>query len=93
MKSIIQSKKECYISGTVRDLHKHHIFYGRGKRGLSEQYGLWVYLTANLHTGSAGVHFNKNFDTSLKQHAQRKAMKHYGWSREEFIKIFGRNYL
>lgn len=93
-KSIIQTEKECYITGTPYNLHEHHIFEGRGIRQLSEKYGLKVWLRADWHNMSNyGVHFNKELDLSLKQMAQKKAMEHYGWSTEDFIKIFGRNYL
>jgi hypothetical protein len=40
-----------------------------------------------------GIHFNRKLDIKVKRWAQEKAMKHYGWSEEEFIKIFGKNYL
>ena len=93
-KSIIQTEKECYITGSTDNLHEHHIIYGTGQRKLSEKYGLKVWLRADWHNMSDyGVHFNKKLDTELKQMAQKKAMKVYGWSIEDFIKIFGRNYL
>lgn len=40
-----------------------------------------------------GVHFDKRLDLELKQLGQQKAMEYYGWSIEDFIRIFGRNYL
>lgn len=45
-KSILQSDKECYLCRkrynlrTTRSLEEHHILFGRGRRELSEQYGL-----------------------------------------------------
>lgn len=93
-KSIIQDTKECFVTGSTINLHEHHIFFGTGLRKLSEKYGLKVYLIPELHNMSnKGVHFNKDFDLSLKQMAQKKAMEHYGWSVDEFRKIFSRNYL
>lgn len=75
-------------------MHEHHIFFGTGLRKLSEKYGLKVWLRADLHNMSdRGVHFDKKFDLQLKRMAQEKAMKHYGWSIEDFRKIFSRNYL
>ena len=47
-KSILQKNKECYLCRrfynlrTVRGLEEHHILYGRGRRELSERYGLKV---------------------------------------------------
>ena len=40
-----------------------------------------------------GVHFNKEFDLYLKRLGQRAVMDFYGWSIDEFISIFGKNYL
>lgn len=93
MKSIIQSEKKCYLTETESGLHEHHIF-GGANRKLSEQYGLKIYLRADLHNMSdGGVHFDKRLDRKLKRLGQKKAMEYYGWSVEDFIRIFGRNYL
>lgn len=95
MKSILQNEKKCYITGRTSGLHVHHIFEGKN-RNLSEKYGLKVYLIPELHNASGeGVH-GKNghiLNMELKKEAQRTAMKYYGWSKEDFIRIFGRNYL
>lgn len=95
MKSILQNEKKCYITGRTSGLHVHHIFEGKN-RNLSEKYGLKVYLIPELHNASdEGVH-GKNghiLNMELKKEAQRTAMKYYGWSKEDFIRIFGRNYL
>lgn len=94
MRSIIQSEKECYITGCTFNLHEHHIFFGRGLRKLSEKYGLKIYLRADYHNlADYGVHFNKELDLQIKEMAQRKAMEYYGWTKEDFIRIFGKNYI
>lgn len=93
MKSIIQDKRECYKTRRTTDIHEHHIFYGTANRKNSEKYGLKVYLTGEYHNlSNKGVHFDKAFDTELKQVGQRAFEKTHG-DRQEFIKIFGRNYL
>ena len=93
-KSILQDKKECFLTGATYDLHEHHVFFGTGNRKISEKYGLKVWLRADLHNMSdEGVHFNKELDLQLKRMAQEKAMEHYGWSVEEFIKIIGRSHI
>lgn len=94
MDSILQTIKECYVTGSTVQLHMHHIFMGKN-RALSEKYGLKVWLRYDWHNGSNyGVHNgNTVLDEKLKKAAQEKAMEHYGWSTEEFIRIFGRNYL
>lgn len=92
MDSILQSEKKCYITGSTLDLHKHHIFFGRGRRALSEEYGCWVWLRADWHNSSGyGVHFNHDLDIYLKQKCQKKFEE--GHSRKEFVQIFGKNYL
>ena len=95
MKSIIQSEKKCYLTGRTDNLHEHHVFFGKNRK-LSEQYGLKIWLVGNLHNlGDYGVHgkYGKLLDEKIKREAQQKAMEYYGWSVEDFIKKFGRNYL
>lgn len=71
-------------------VHEHHIFYGHNRKK-SEKYGMKVYLCPRHHTGDMGVHNgNKTLDLTLKMIAQRKFEEVY---KEEFIEIFGKNYL
>lgn len=92
-KSIISNDRKCVFCNTTEGLHKHHIFFGNGRRGLSEQYGCWCYLCAKHHNlSNISVHMNEVMDRSLKEVAQVKWEERYG-TREEFIRIFGRNYL
>jgi len=86
-----QVEKKCYITEATKGLHKHHIFGGPNRK-LSEQYGLYVYLIPEYHTGAKGVHFNREFDLQLKREGQRKFERLHG-SREDFRRIFGKNYL
>lgn len=92
MKSIIQDTKECFLTQRRNNLHSHHIFHGSYKRKMSEKYGLKIWLTAELHENLHGKN-GSSFDLKLKQMAQTKAMEHYNWSIEDFIRIFGKNYL
>jgi hypothetical protein len=39
------------------------------------------------------VHQNREIRRKLQAIAQKKAMEHYGWSTEEFIEKFRKNYL
>jgi hypothetical protein len=93
MKSILQSEKKCYITGSTYNLHRHHIFAG-GRRQLSEREGFWVYLIGHLHNQSNdGVH-GKNghaLDLQLKQDCQRKYEETH--SREEWMLLMGKSYL
>jgi len=94
VKSILQDKKECYITGTTHNLHKHHIYFGNPGRKISEANGFWVWLTGALHNQSnEGVH-GKNghaLDLRLKQDCQRKYEETH--SREEFMRLIWKNYL
>ena len=89
--SIMQDVKECYVTGSRRDLHRHHVYFG-ANRQKSEQWGCWVWLRQDYHnTSSRGVHFDRALDLRLKQETQRRFEKLHG--REKFIDVFGRNYL
>lgn len=93
MKSILQSKKECYLTGSTYNLHRHHIYAG-SRRQISEREGFWVWLTGYYHNQSnEGVH-GKNghaLDLKLKQDCQRKYEETH--SREEWMAIMHKNYL
>lgn len=92
MKSIIQKQKQCYVCGQVTNLHDHHIFFGKNRKK-SEKYGMKVWLCYLHHKGIDGVHekYGHELDLKLKKIAQRKFEETH--TREEFMKIFGRNYL
>lgn len=92
MKSMIQNEKECFVCKTIYNLHNHHIFYGTANRRLSEKYGLKVWLCGNHHNlSNEGVHFNRKLDLYIKKIGQAAFEKTH--TREEFMKIFGKNYL
>lgn len=90
-KSILQKEKECYLCGSISQLHKHHIFEGSNRKN-SEKYGFWVYLCAGHHNMSNfGVHFDKSLDLKLKQECQCEYEKTH--TRAEFMCIIGKNYM
>lgn len=89
---MIGKEDSCLICGQTFNLHKHHIFYGTANRKNSEKYGMTCMLCARHHNMSdEGVHFNKKMDDGLKQFAQRQFERTH--THEEFMEIFGRNYL
>lgn len=92
MKSIIQNKKECYMCGTTLNLHEHHVIFGTSNRKNSEKYGLKVWLCQEHHTGSRGVHFNREFDMHLKKLAQKHFEAKFG-ANTSFKTVFGKSYL
>ena len=96
MKSIIQTDRNtCYLCGrnsSFEPLDEHHVYGGLRIRDLSERYGLKVYLhhwTCHLN----GVHKGGALADRLKADVQQKAMEHYGWSKDDFIGIFGKSYV
>ena len=92
-KSIMNNEKKCIVCSYTKDIHKHHIFYGSANRKLSEKYGCWCYLCAVHHNMSkVGVHFNRELDLKIKRECQQKWEETHG-NREQFIKVFGKNYL
>lgn len=89
----IMPPSELYSTERYGNLHRHEVFFG-SNRQKSIKYGLVVFLTPEMHNMSnAGVHFNREFDLELKRIAQETAMQYYGWTTEEFIRIFGKSYL
>ena len=98
MKSIIQKDNEhCFLCGGnahFEPLDWHHVF-GASNRKNSEKYGLKVLL----HHGSChiwgfdSVHQNAAIDHALKEMVQKIAMRKYGWTVDDFMKIFGRTYV
>lgn len=93
MESIIQDRKCCWVCGTTTNLHKHHIYGGLKNRTISEKNGFTVYLCGMHHDlSNNGVHFNKVLDLNIKQVCQQE-FESQGHTREEFMKLIGRNYL
>lgn len=81
----------CYECGRPANAI-HHCIYGVANRKLSEKYGLIVGLCYNHHTGRFGVHNgNRELGLRLKKIAQEKFIETY--QNEDFLAIFGRNYL
>lgn len=90
MKSIIQSKKECFICKSIYGLEEHHIFYGKANRKLSERDGLKVYLCPEHHRGTNGVHGmnGKEINLYLKRIAEKIWMQYYNKTIDDFIKEY-----
>lgn len=83
--------EHCMFTGSA-PVERHHIF-GASNRKNSEKYGFVVPLRPDLHpNGVFAGKDAKSIDTKLKTMAQEYFEKHHG-TREEFLRIFGRNYL
>ena len=90
--SIIQTgEKVCFISGSRINLDCHHqlCMHGGANRKLADKYGLWVWLRHDIHMQLHDK--DKSLDRELEQAAQEAFEKRY--SHDEWMRIFGRNYL
>lgn len=91
MKSIIQTKKECFFCHSTNWLEYHHCFGASNKKN-SEKYGLMVWLCHWCHNEPPnGVHHNAVNMRKLRSIAQKKFEETH--SREEFTRLIGKNYL
>lgn len=84
---------KCFMCKRTEWLEHHHIFNASNKKN-SEKYGAVVTLCHKCHNEPPdGVHFNKERRQWLQADAQKRIMEHHGITKEEFIQIFGKNYL
>lgn len=80
---------ECYLCGKETDTAVHEVFYGTANRRNSKKYGTWVNLCPRCHVA---LHADPDgLDAELKRHTQWVFERTH--TRQEFIEIFGRNYL
>ena len=83
--------KCCQGCGVTTQLEIHHV-YGSSNRNNSSKYNCVEWLCSNCHRGKNGVHGeNEALNMQLKQKHQLRLEKEM--SREEFISLFGKNYL
>ena len=91
--SIVQAdQSRCYLCGR-RDQHldRHEIFGGSNRRK-SAAMGLWVVLCHDrCHIN--GVHSDGALMRMLRAKGQKACMEHYGMTKEEFIREFGKSYI
>ena len=84
--------RRCYYCGRISNIERHHVFNGAFRKK-SERYGAVIDLCHWCHNEPPnGVHFNAHMDNELKAHFQEIIMEEYGWSTQDFINEFGRNY-
>lgn len=90
----IMQPSHLYKTERFYGAERHEIFYG-AYRNKSIKHGLVVFLTAEQHRGTYGVHgkYGKEYNEKLKKKGQKAYMKHYNKSKEEFIREFGKNYI
>ena len=83
----------CFLCGNWETVERHHIF-GGALRKKANKYKLTVYLCPWCHQYDAdSAHRHYETRQYLRKWAQAKAMREQGWSAEDFVREFGRNYL
>ena len=72
-------------------LARHEVFQGKN-RTASKRYGLWITVCPSCHSF---IHSNPAAAdvADLDKQAQNQAMHKYGWTEDQFIQRFGKNYL
>lgn len=86
--SILQTEKECYVTGSQVNLDKHHIFHGP-RRNAADLWGCWVWLRHDIHMD---LHSRDNeLDNMLKCVCQQRFEELHG--HEKFMEVFGKSYL
>lgn len=88
-KSILQTEKQCYVTGSRVDLDCHHVYHGTANRKLSDIYGCWVWLRHDVHMRLHDG--DRDTDLRLKRDCQSAFERLY--SRDAFMQAFGKNYL
>lgn len=84
---------KCFLCGRYGLLEEHHIF-GGSNRKKSEKFGLKVGLCSDCHrNGSNAVHRCAETAQWLHEYGQRKFMCEYMATIDDFIALFGKNYL
>ena len=87
--SIMQTEKECYVTGSRHDLDCHHCIHGSANRKLADRLGLWVWLRHDIHMMLHDK--DKELDRQLEREAQEAFERLH--SHEEWMALFGKNYL
>lgn len=84
---------QCGRNGNGDPLERHHVFNG-AYRMKSERYGAVVDLCGRrCHRESPeSVHRNAAVNLALKEEFQRKIMAEQGWTVQQFVDEFGKNY-
>ena len=84
----MQDERRCFITGRTDRLDLHHVYAG-ARRKASDRFGCWCWLTHEIHMELHDR--NKELDKMLRRACQERFEEIY--SHQEFMEIFGKNYL
>lgn len=79
-----------YFNKKTKGCEKHHVFGNVANRPKSEAYGLFVWLTPEQHKY---LHDHPLEMIKIKKIAQATFMHHFNKTVDEFIYIFGKNWI
>ena len=83
----------CFLCGNYETVERHHLF-GGALRPKADKLKLTVMLCPWCHQYDAdSAHRSAETRLYLHKYGQMKAMREQGWTVEDFIREFGRNYL
>lgn len=88
----IMPEDDNYKTTRFRNSERHEIF-GASNRNKSIEDGLIVFLTREQHRGNGSVHLAPKEWLWLKEEGQKAWQNHYGKTKYDFIKRYGRSYL
>ena len=86
--SILQTEKECFITGAETWLDLHHIYAGPNRKH-SDAWGCWVWLRHDIHMD---LHErNTELDRRIKRECQEAFEER--WGHQKFMEVFGKSYI
>lgn len=87
-----ETQRKCWLCGRPAT-EWHHIFNASNKKN-SERYGAMVRLCHYCHNEPPkGAHHNKETRNYLCKVAQDRIQEEYSMPTDEWLRIFGKNYL
>lgn len=85
----------CEVCKRIAELEEHHCIGGPGRRKITDKYPELKFMLCGTgcHRGTNGVHGKNGADLALKlkQVGQHRFVAKYGM--DEWMKLYGRNYL
>lgn len=86
--SVMSSGSSCLFCRSPV-VARHEVFHGFNRQK-SKAFGFWINVCPEHHSK---IHNNAKIDNNLKRQAEQIALAQYGWTIEDFIERFGKNYL
>lgn len=105
MRSIMTDNlKQCYYCGSTENIELHHCIHGnKENRALATTYHLLIGICSECHRGINGIHGKYGTEKDLKLQAEaqekweqrrvRKGRSTPGTVRQEWLNIFGKDYI